>query len=130
MISKICKDCMSNPFIVYEFYDRLKEIITYNNLNADDIWNMDETAFCLDPKKAQTIAPKGSKAYKITQGGGRENITVVGVVSASGKVMDPVIIKSRTEFPTFMVRRQSITQYHLWCISKRVDDFGGDAQLV
>ena len=98
MISKIRKDCTSNPFIVYEFYDRLEEIITYNNLNADDIWNMDETAFCLDPKKAQTIAPKGSKAYKITQGGGRENITVVGVVSASGKVMDPVIINQGQNF--------------------------------
>ena len=85
MIAKVWKDCTSNPFIIYEFYDRLEEIIRENNLTAEDIWNMDETAFCLDPKKSQTIAPKGSKAYKITQGGGRENVIIVGVVNASGK---------------------------------------------
>ena len=48
--------------------------------------------------KAQTIAPKGSKAYRIMQGGGCENITVVGVVNASGRVMDPVIINQGQNF--------------------------------
>ena len=28
------------------------------------------------------------KGLKITQGGGRENVTIVGVVNASGKVLD------------------------------------------
>ena len=59
---------------------------------------MDETAFCLEPKKSQTIAPKGSKPYKITQGGGRENVTIVGVVNASGRVQDPVIINQGQNF--------------------------------
>ena len=62
---------------------------------------MDETAFCLDPKKSQTITPKGSKAYKIrlyTQGRGIENVTIVGVVNESGKVLDPVIIYQGRNF--------------------------------
>ena len=65
------KKATSNPFIIYGFYDRLEEIICENNLSAEDygIWMR---LFCLDIKKSQTIAPKGSKAYKITQGGGRE----------------------------------------------------------
>ena len=102
LITKVCKDCTSNPFIVYEFYDRPEQNICENNLGPDDIWNIDETAFCLDPKKSQTISPKGSKAYKITQGGGRENITIVGVVNANGRIMDPVIIN---QFSAFMGRR-------------------------
>ena len=42
-------------------------------------------------KKSQTIPPKGSKAYKITQGGGRENVTILGLVNVSGRLLDPVI---------------------------------------
>ena len=68
---------------------------TQKQLSAEDISNMDETAFCLDSKKSQKIAPEGSKAYKITQGGGRENVTIVGVVNASRKVPDPVIINHK-----------------------------------
>ena len=39
----------------------------------------------------QTISQKGSKAYKIAQGGGRENVILVGVVNVSGRVLEAVI---------------------------------------
>ena len=46
-----------------------------------------KTVFCLDPKKSQTIALKGCilvyKDNKNTEGGGRENATIVGVVNVS-----------------------------------------------
>ena len=67
------------------------------------MWNMDETTFCLDPKKSQTIARKGSKAYKITQGGGRENVTIVG--ECESESVGPSNYKSRAKFPAVMPRR-------------------------
>ena len=54
----IAKDCKSNPFIVYKFYDRLEQIICENNLGPDDIWKMDETAFCLDLKKSNNFTER------------------------------------------------------------------------
>ena len=62
---------------------------------------MDESVFCLDPKKSNNC-----KAYNITQCGGRENTTIVGVVNASGRVLDPASdYKSSAKFPAVMARR-------------------------
>ena len=36
-IAKVRKDCTSNTFIIYEFYDRLEEIICTNNLSAEEM---------------------------------------------------------------------------------------------
>ena len=36
-----------------------------NKLRPDDIWDMDETVFCLGPKKSPTIALKRSKTYEV-----------------------------------------------------------------
>ena len=52
MMTNVCEDCTSNQFIDYNFYDRLEDIICENNLSSNDIWNMDEIAVCLDPKKS------------------------------------------------------------------------------
>ena len=49
----ICKDCASHPFSIFDFYKQLGKTIDADNLTADQIWNMDETAFPLDPKKHQ-----------------------------------------------------------------------------
>ena len=98
MISKVRKDGTSNPFRIYEFYELLQTIVEEHQFEPDTIWNMDETAFCLDPKKCKSVAPKGVKAFKLTQGAGRENITVLGVANAAGRVLDPLIINQGQNF--------------------------------
>ena len=80
-------------------------MIRENNLGPDDIWNIDETAFCLYPKKSQTISPKGSKAYKITQGGGRENNNYCWCGECERESNVPSDNKPRTKFAAFMARR-------------------------
>ena len=98
MISRERKYFTSNPFLVFDFYEQLSTIIDSNNLQPNQIWNMDETGFPLDPKKQMSVAPKGKRAYKTTQGSGRENITVLSVANAAGRVLDPLIINQRAYF--------------------------------
>ena len=98
MISKERKDFTSKPFIIYDFYEQLGGIISSNDLQPNQIWNMDKTGFPLDPKKQMSVAPKGKRAYKTTQGSGRENITDLSVAIAAGRVLDPLIINQGTYF--------------------------------
>lgn len=98
LISKVRLDCTSNPFVIYDFYKTLSDVISDEVLSANQIWNMDETGFCLDPKKSMSVAPKGQKALKRTEGCQRENITVLAVCSASGRVLDPLIINQGAYF--------------------------------
>ena len=98
MISRERKDFTSNPFLVFDFYEQLSTIIDSNNLQPNQIWNMDETGFPLDPKKQMSVVPKGKRAYKTTQGSGRENITVLSVANAAGRVLDPLIINQGAYF--------------------------------
>ena len=81
MMSRERKDFTSNPFLIYDSYEQLHDIINSNYLQPNQIWNMDETGFPLDPKKQMPVAPKGKRAYKTTQGSGRENITVLSVAN-------------------------------------------------
>ena len=92
MISSARKSSTANPFIIYDFYDVIEKIITENNLGAANIWNCDESGFPHDPAKCLSIGPKGEVCYKVTCGAGRENTTTLAVVSASGRVLDPLII--------------------------------------
>ena len=52
----------------------------------------------MDPKKCKSVSPKGVKAFKLTQGAGRENITVLGVANAAGRVLDPLIVNQGQNF--------------------------------
>ena len=92
MISSARKSSTANPFIIYDFYDVIENIITENNLSAAQIWNCDESGFPHDPAKCMSIGPKGEVCYKVTCGAGRENTTALAVVSAAGRVLDPLII--------------------------------------
>ena len=62
MISRENKDCTSNPFTRFDFYEQLGKTICNNNLSADQIWNMDETTFPCDPKKADVRGTERNKS--------------------------------------------------------------------
>ena len=92
MICHSRKAATENPFIIFEFYEMLEKIIKEKNLSANQIWNTDESGFPVDPRKCKVISKRGEKAYKVTLGPGRENITTLATCSASGQALDPLII--------------------------------------
>ena len=57
--SMICvarKSNTSNPFIIYNFFDKLEEILQENlEITAEKIWNCDESGFQTDPAKCKVV---------------------------------------------------------------------------
>ena len=39
---------ISNPFVVYDFFDTVQKIMEVNNFTALQIWNCDEAVFTTD----------------------------------------------------------------------------------
>ena len=94
MISPARKSSPSNPFIIFDFYDVLENVVAEGKLGPSQIWNCDESGFPTDPQKCRVVGPKGEVAYKLTCGAGRENITTLAVCNAAGKTLDPLIVFS------------------------------------
>ena len=92
MICIARKSATANPFIVYDFYDLLAELMEKYNFRAEQIWNCDESGFPTDPQCCKVVSVKGQTAYKTTSGARRENITTLAVVNAAGRALDPLII--------------------------------------
>ena len=86
------KSATSNPFVVYDFYDLLEELMQEHQFEPDQIWNCDETGFPTDPQRYRVVSSKGESAYEITCGTGKENITTLTLCSAAGDVLEPVVI--------------------------------------
>ena len=98
MISSVKKSATGNPFIVYDFFDVIEDIINKNDIPPSNIWNWDESGFPHDPSKCLVISVKGEVAYKVTCGSGQENTTTLAVASATGRVLDPLIIFTGKNF--------------------------------
>lgn len=82
----------SDPFIIYSFYDKVEKCINDLNLTSSQIWNVDETFLPMDPSRIKGIAAKGQKVHRNIEGSGKENVTVMGCISASGCSLPPLII--------------------------------------
>ena len=98
MISSVRKSATGNPFIVYDFFDVIEDVIKKHNVPPSNIWNCNETGFPHDPSKCLVISVKGEVAYKVACGSGRENTITLAVASATGRVLDPLIIFSGKNF--------------------------------
>ena len=98
MICAARKSATSNPFIIYDFYDTIEKIVEEKGLTPKQVWNCDESGFPTDPSKAKIIAPKGQIGNKLTWGAGRENFSTLAACSATGRVLDPLIIFSGINF--------------------------------
>ncbi|KAI4455426.1 hypothetical protein MML48_9g00003656 [Holotrichia oblita] len=86
---KIC-----DPFIINGYFDLLENTINELQLEnkLDNIWNLDETAFCSDPSRTKTIGAKGFAATRTSAGSGKENTTVLLACSAAGSKVPPLFI--------------------------------------
>ena len=93
MISASRKANTANPFIIYDFFEQLEKIFEeHPELDETKIYNCDESGFPTDQTRGNVIGPVGQRGLKLSYGARRENITVLGVCSASGKAFDPLII--------------------------------------
>jgi hypothetical protein len=86
----------SDPFIIYNFYDLLENEINKLHLQQSPsrVYNVNEIAFCLDPRGGKVVAPVGSKVHRATSTAGRTCSTGMECVSASGTALPPLIIFS------------------------------------
>lgn len=87
----------TDPFVIANYFDLLEN--TLKELNLFDkpqfIWNLDETSLCLDPSRIKVLGKINKYCARTTYGSGKENITVLAGVSASGKKLPPLIVFKR-----------------------------------
>ena len=62
------KSVTANPFIIYDFYEKLESILNENYFTAEQIWNCDESGFPSDPQKCKVVRERVEVAYKVTCG--------------------------------------------------------------
>lgn len=79
-----------DPFVIYDYFNIIKEHI--ENIPASQIYNIDETGFCLDPSRIKVVGEKGKAAHRTTSGPGRENITVLLGGNAAGEKLPPLVV--------------------------------------
>ncbi|XP_050309036.1 uncharacterized protein LOC126745308 [Anthonomus grandis grandis] len=93
-LEKCRRTATSDPFIIYSFYDRLGETIQQLGLQDKPahIFNLDETEFNMDPGRIKGVAALGQKVHRSIEGSGKENITTMACISASGVLLPPLII--------------------------------------
>lgn len=93
-LEKCRRNATSNPFLIFGFFDILEE--TMSNLMLHDkpqnIWNLDETYFSLDPARVKGVSAVGQKVHRNIEGSGKENMTVMACISASGACRPPLVI--------------------------------------
>lgn len=97
--SVVTEECIRKWF--RELHSYLKDINCEDILNHPSrIMNGDETAFQLCPDTGKVIGPKAWKnIYEINVGNDKETITVLLFITASGKVMTPMIVYPYTRLP-------------------------------
>lgn len=87
------KKCL-DPFIINNYFKILKKQLDDFDLNDKprQIWNLDETNFCLDASRTKIVGKRGAPSSRTTAGSGRDNTTVLMAVSADGFKAPPLII--------------------------------------
>ena len=92
---------MANPKVIFDFFDKLKEVLT--NMDILDkptrIFKVDESGLNLELRKGKVVVPRGAKHSYSQAKGGRDHITVQCCISASGQVIPPMLIYEKS-FPS------------------------------
>jgi len=81
-----------NPYVIYDFYNKLNTIVVNNNIEKSFVFNADESGFKTDPSRLKAIGEGGKTLNRISGGSGRESISVLAWISADGSCVPPFII--------------------------------------
>ncbi|RIB07970.1 hypothetical protein C2G38_2212877 [Gigaspora rosea] len=74
----------ANPIIVSDHFAKLEKIIKEYSLTPDQIWNMDEMRFAIEPSFQKVLAKKGAhQVHKVSSGNSHEHIFVCPTISAA-----------------------------------------------
>jgi len=67
-IERIRFDVAKDPFIIYDFFDVLEQVVDDLKIRNDpsSFYNMDEISFCLDPQGGKVIGILGENTKKVT----------------------------------------------------------------
>lgn len=84
----------TDPFVIQNYFDLLEQTLIDLGLHdkPQQIYNIDETNFCLDPSKSKVVGQKNVPSARITSGPGRENITVLMGGNANGDKLPPLVV--------------------------------------
>jgi hypothetical protein len=93
-IQRLRKEAISDPYLIYEFYNLLQNELSRLGLQNTpaNIFNVDETSFNLDPRGVRIVTSKGQPAHRAIAGSGREWLTVMAAVNATGEHLSPMVI--------------------------------------
>src|SRR6201985_649172 len=73
-----------NSIIINDHFDKLQKIINEHLLQAEQIWNMDETAFNLSSRSQYVLAKKNARnVSKVAASNTTEHISVCTTISAA-----------------------------------------------
>ena len=79
--------------VVIDWFERYNQFLQKHCIKPDNLWNMDETGFRVGiPGGEQVLVPVGIHELYTPSPENRSSVTVVEAVSASGKVIPPVLI--------------------------------------
>ncbi|MES9883347.1 MAG: helix-turn-helix domain-containing protein [Sedimenticola sp.] len=89
---------MMNPIVVGRYMVELKTIITQHNLDANTIWNCDETGINMQHKPVKVCARVGAKNVPGRVGNTRTQVTLLPCINAAGECMPPMlVVKGKTK---------------------------------
>jgi hypothetical protein len=79
--------------VLQTWFDRLQIQLNTKKITPSNIWNFDETGFRVGQGKKETVVTRfGKSRTRIASASSRESLTLIECVSASGKVIPPLII--------------------------------------
>ena len=82
-----------DPAAIFDWYERLKALITKEGIQKSDVYNMDETGFRVGVGRDQWIVTREvCKQSYIASTTERALVTVIEAISAGGFVIDPLVI--------------------------------------
>ncbi|KAF2895236.1 hypothetical protein ILUMI_10941 [Ignelater luminosus] len=91
------------------FFKNLKEVKEKFRFSPQDVYNLDETAFTTVHKPPKVLAKGGQKIVgQITSAERGTLVTIVAIVSASGKAIPPFLIFPRVHFKEHMLHNAPI----------------------
>ncbi|KAJ8909901.1 hypothetical protein NQ315_005636 [Exocentrus adspersus] len=99
---------------IRNWFLELEDFLKKNDLtdifkDPSRIFNCDESGFCLCPKSGKVLGPRGYKnLYSIKLGNEKENITVLMMFNAAGKISPPLVLFPYVRPPRAVVENMPI----------------------
>ncbi|XP_063226844.1 uncharacterized protein LOC134533298 [Bacillus rossius redtenbacheri] len=79
-----------DPFTISNYFDMLQTLT--GNVPPTQIWNLDETSYCLDPSRMKVVGETNTPSHRVTSGSGKDIITVLMSANAMGEKLPPLIV--------------------------------------